>query len=255
MDCRIYRPRPTLFVEISSSNVAWFTSMLLSFGIVLETTLLNLNGHIQSTASINFYETVFQFLVLLTIFLLSSSLYWSTSQRPKRHLRGLPRMNDTLLCDLPEYTLSELACHNGSIEGGKIYVALNGKIFDVSKDRKQYSPGGSYKMLAGRDASRAFATLSFEADSLRSDYDDLSDVNDIQRNNLYEWESIFSQKYSIVGRVVSVHSPKSLQDLSMKAIFKTILRCQTNCQRDCIDSLPLPSRLKRILRNYFYEHM
>lgn len=253
----------TLFgTRIGNSNVTWFSSMLLSFGIAIQTTFFNINTDEKSmlpSEEWNKCEKVLHCLLLLAVSLITVSFFWSGTQRPKSQSRGTRQMNiKTSLYDLPEYSLSQLNCYNGSTEGGKIYVALNGKIFDVSEDRKQYNPGGSYKMLAGRDASRAFATLSFEGDSLRSDYDDLSDINDIQRSNLSEWENIFSQKYSIVGRMVHVHTPKSLQELSMKTISKSLLLCQPKGKWDCIvsiDSLPLPHRLKKRLRNYFHEHM
>jgi len=35
-------------------------------------------------------------------------------------------------------------------------------VFDVSKASDMYGTGGTYDMFAGRDASRAMATFSFE---------------------------------------------------------------------------------------------
>lgn len=259
MDFEIYYSWFTSFGTISNSNVTWFLSTLLSFELAIKTIyIFNIRRGEQSTEDSNAFENVFHVFLILFMTVISSSLYRTLSEWFKGHFkqRRQPTHEIAALCDLPEYSLSELTCFNGSNEGGKIYVALNGKIFDVSKDRRHYNPRGSYKMLAGRDASRAFATLSFEADSLCTYYDDLSDIDDIQKNNLDEWESIFTQKYSIVGRLVRDHSPKSLQELSMKAISKQIELCHSNSQcKDFTNSLPLPTVLKRTLRNYFHEHM
>lgn len=257
MDFEIYQSWLTLFGTNSYSNVTWSLSMLLSFELAIKTIIFNVRGAEQSTEDSNVFGNVFHVFLLLFMTAISSRLYGSLSQWFKGHFKQRrQRTHKTALCDLPEYSLSELTGFNGSNEGGKIYVALNGKIFDVSKDRRHYNPGGSYKMLAGRDASRAFATLSFKADSLCTYYDDLSDIDDIQKNNLDEWESIFMQKYSIVGRIVRDHSPKRLQELSMKAISKQVELCRSNSHcRDFTNSLPLPTVLKRTLRNYFHEHM
>lgn len=256
MDLKISQSWPTLFATTSSSNVTWSISMLLCVRLVIKTIIFNVRGGDYEQSTVDSNEKGFLTFILLLL-VISTSLYWNRMQQAKG-LEAKPRPHETraALCDLPEYSLLELSCFNGSNEGGKIYVALNGKIFDVSKDRRHYSPGGSYKMLAGRDASRAFATLSFEADSLCTHYDDLSDIDDIQKNNLYEWESTFSEKYSIVGRIVRDHGPKSLQELSMKAISKHIVLCHSNSHcRDFTANLPLPTALKRTLRNYFYEHV
>ena len=70
-------------------------------------------------------------------------------------------------------TLQQLKVYDGLTEEceGKICVAVNGKIFDVTKGKRFYGPGGPYSGFAGRDASRGLATFSVEPVS--DDYDDL----------------------------------------------------------------------------------
>ncbi len=55
---------------------------------------------------------------------------------------------------------SELAKFTGQ-DGGPIYLALRGRIYDVSSGRSHYGPGGGYAGFSGRDASRSFVDLCF----------------------------------------------------------------------------------------------
>jgi len=52
---------------------------------------------------------------------------------------------------------------NGGADGGKdddgpVWLAVLGHVFDATKGRRHYGPGGPYEALAGRDATRAFVT-------------------------------------------------------------------------------------------------
>merc|ERR1712045_218514 len=84
--------------------------------------------------------------------------------------------------------------------GGRICVAVNGKIFDVTKGKRFYGPGGPYSAFAGRDASRGLATFSVEPVS--EDYDDLSDLKPGEMEQVQEWELQFSEKYELVGKLL-----------------------------------------------------
>jgi Cytochrome b5-like Heme/Steroid binding domain len=54
--------------------------------------------------------------------------------------------------------------YDGSNPDKPIYLAINGSIYDVSKGRGIYGPGGSYNYFAGVDASRAYVTGCFAED-------------------------------------------------------------------------------------------
>lgn len=60
-------------------------------------------------------------------------------------------------------TFDELKKYNGRGEDGRICVAVLGKVFDCSKGRRFYGPGGPYSTFAGRDATRALATFDVDA--------------------------------------------------------------------------------------------
>jgi predicted heme/steroid binding protein len=63
-----------------------------------------------------------------------------------------------------QYTDADLKAYDGTNPDLPILLAVNGTIYDVSKGRKHYGPGGSYHFFAGADASRAFVTGCFDTD-------------------------------------------------------------------------------------------
>ena len=105
------------------------------------------------------------------------------------------------------YTPHTLLPYNGE-DGGPVYFAVRGKVFDVSRGRNFYGPGGPYSNFAGRDASRGLACGSFDEDMLTKDLDGpLDKLDDLGRDEmeaLQGWEERFNEKYDIVGRLVSV---------------------------------------------------
>lgn len=105
------------------------------------------------------------------------------------------------------YTPHTLLPFNGE-DGGPVYFAVRGKVFDVSRGRNFYGPGGPYSNFAGRDASRGLACGSFDEDMLTKDLDGpLDTLEDLGRDEmeaLQGWEERFNEKYDIVGRLVSV---------------------------------------------------
>jgi len=101
-----------------------------------------------------------------------------------------------------DMTLQQLRVYDGESEAcdGSICVAVNGKIFDVTRGKRFYGPGGPYSGFAGRDASRGLATFSVEPVS--DEYDDLSDLKPSEMEQVKEWELQFSEKYELVGRLL-----------------------------------------------------
>ena len=131
-----------------------------------------------------------------------------------------------------QLTPAELSVFDGSDPNKPIYLAINGKIFDVSAGRHTYGPGGSYEVFAGRDATRAFVTGCFLEDrtgdmrgaeeiyipiddpdevitsaqrKIRAERDRRKAKEKVQQE-VQKWESFYqnSKKYFLVGELVGV---------------------------------------------------
>ncbi|CRK34371.1 hypothetical protein BN1723_005015 [Verticillium longisporum] len=90
-------------------------------------------------------------------------------------------------------TPEELAAANG-VDGGKCYVAIKGKVYDVTGN-KAYQQG----VFAGKDASRALGKTSTKAEDVRPEWHDLDDK---EKSTLDDWNTYFSKRYNVVGYVV-----------------------------------------------------
>lgn len=102
------------------------------------------------------------------------------------------------------FTEEQLALYDGTHEqvDKKIYVAVNGSVYDVSSNPKSYGPLGGYHFFAGKDAARAFVTGCFKTDlthDLRGLEEDYEDVEETVRG----WQKYFenSHKYWKIGTV------------------------------------------------------
>jgi membrane-associated progesterone receptor component len=89
-----------------------------------------------------------------------------------------------------DFTVEELKKYDGTAPDGRILAAVNGSVFDVTRSRRLYGPGGPYMAFGGNDVSRAFAT--FSSQSMKDEYDGLSDT----------FEMFFRNKYDYVGRLL-----------------------------------------------------
>ena len=105
------------------------------------------------------------------------------------------------------FTPPELKPFNGE-NNSPVYLAVRGQVFDVTSGRNFYGPGGPYENFAGRDATRGLACGSFDEDMLTKDLqgplDDLKGLGADEMQSLQDWEDRFSEKYLVVGKLVSV---------------------------------------------------
>jgi membrane-associated progesterone receptor component len=87
---------------------------------------------------------------------------------------------------------------------GLVYLAVKGKVHDVTAGRNFYGPGGPYENFAGRDATRGLACQSFDEEMLTKDLDgpldDCSDLDAEQLENLQGWVERFDEKVCILIR-------------------------------------------------------
>ncbi|KAJ9191558.1 hypothetical protein DTO166G4_926 [Paecilomyces variotii] len=144
-------------------------------------------------------------LVLLSLFILV--LYYHF--RPKSQVT-LPKGPPPVV--FRTFTPSTLLPFNG-VDGAPVYLAVRGRVFDVTPGKNFYGPGGPYENFAGRDASRGLACQSFDEEMLTQDLkgplDDLADLNEEQLENLRSWEERFLEKYLVVGKLVAEGDPEA----------------------------------------------
>lgn len=90
---------------------------------------------------------------------------------------------------------------------GKVYIAVKGKVHDVTSGKNFYGPGGPYENFAGRDATRGLACQSFDEDMLTKDLDgpldDCKDLGPSELENLQGWVERFDEKYLVVGKLMA----------------------------------------------------
>lgn len=93
-------------------------------------------------------------------------------------------------------------------------MAIRGAVYDVSRGRNFYGPGGPYANFAGRDASRGLACGSFDEDMLTKDLDGpldtLADLGAEEMEALRGWEERFTEKYDVIGKFVSMKEFEAL---------------------------------------------
>jgi len=142
-----------------------------------------------------FYNPLNLALLAVCIFLLYKIF---SREKPDENVK--PRTPELPPLKRRDMTYQELKKYDGLNEEGRVCVAVNGKVFDVTKGKMFYGPGGPYASFAGKDATRCLATFSVEV--ARDDYDDLSDLNSMQMDSVREWEIQFQEKYYYVGRLL-----------------------------------------------------
>ncbi|KAI8909031.1 cytochrome b5-like heme/steroid binding domain-containing protein [Gorgonomyces haynaldii] len=122
---------------------------------------------------------------------------------------SIPKQKATLLkhpevIELRNFTAKELQVFNG-VQDSRIYLAVRGKVYDVTRSAGFYGPGSSYENFAGRDASRGLAKNSFDPSVLTpvdKPLDRLDDLTREETQSLNEWESHFVGKYNMVGYLI-----------------------------------------------------
>ncbi|KAK2738021.1 hypothetical protein FQN57_007287 [Myotisia sp. PD_48] len=113
------------------------------------------------------------------------------------------------------FTPKKLLPYNGK-DSPSVYLAVRGRVFDVTAGKNFYGPGGPYENFAGRDATRGLACQSFDEAMLTADLegplDDLEGLGEEELENLSGWEQRFLEKYLVVGKLVSEKSPEAAED-------------------------------------------
>lgn len=99
------------------------------------------------------------------------------------------------------FTPRTLLPNNGTNDK-PVYLAVKGKVYDVTPGRNFYGPGGPYENFAGRDATRGLACQSFDEEMLTKDLDGpldkCDDLTADQLENLSGWVERFDEKVSLL---------------------------------------------------------
>lgn len=106
------------------------------------------------------------------------------------------------------FTLKQLRHFDGTHdkrmkEDKPVYLSLQGEVFDVTKGRDFYGPGGPYAVFAGRECGVALAKMSFDEQHL-DDIAGCADLNYGETDSLQGWIQQFKymKDYPVLGRLV-----------------------------------------------------
>jgi predicted heme/steroid binding protein len=98
-------------------------------------------------------------------------------------------------------TVEQLASMNGAQDSTPLYIAIKGRVYDVSAARDMYGVGKPYHVFVGKDATRAFATGCMEEHCMVSSMDGL---NEQELKEVDRWVELYQNhdKYTFVGRLI-----------------------------------------------------
>lgn len=138
---------------------------------------------------------------ILLLTLLTTLLY--IRLRPRPAATYPPATRPVVFKTFTPATLSPYNGHNNT----PVYIAIRGRVFDVTPGRNFYGPGGPYENFAGRDASRGLALGRFDEDVFAGvgadgELDGLEDLGSEEVEVLRGWEERFGEKYVVVGKLV-----------------------------------------------------
>lgn len=103
-------------------------------------------------------------------------------------------------------TRNELAAHGHSGPLKPVWLAVMGRVYDVSKGEEHYyGPKGGYNFFSGKDGSRAYVTGEFNEEGL---IDDVEGLNPLQLGELDNWVKFYEKDYSFVGKLIGRYYKK-----------------------------------------------
>ena len=142
----------------------------------------------------------FSAFVILFLAVISASYITTETLDFGGYLTPAKKLYQSMTSEEKVFTVSQLAQYDGSDPEKPVYLAIKGKVYDVSAGRSYYGPGGSYSFFSGKDATRAYITGCFDQDLTH----DLRGLNDAEIATLQTWIDFYakSSKYFSVGRVI-----------------------------------------------------
>ncbi|KAL6549626.1 Membrane steroid-binding protein 2 [Orobanche hederae] len=144
-----------------------------------------------------------------TIYYVVSNSFGSSDDHHGRHNRRRSANSDkeqpmeplSPPVQLGEISAEELKQYDGSDPKKPLLVTIKGQIYDVTHSRVFYGPGGPYAAYAGKDASRAFAKMSFETNNVSGD---VAGLDVLELETLQDWERRFMSRYVKVGTIMTI---------------------------------------------------
>ncbi|KAJ1506994.1 hypothetical protein HMI56_000340 [Coelomomyces lativittatus] len=105
------------------------------------------------------------------------------------------------------FTPEELAQYDGTDLSKPIYLAVLGRVYDVTAGREYYGPEGGYHFFSGKDGGRAFATGCFQTHLTP----DVRGLTDQELQSILEWQQFYesSPKYFYIGKI---HPPIQIDE-------------------------------------------
>ena len=145
-------------------------------------------------------------------------------------------------------TKEELGKAKGFNDDDPLWISILGYVFDVKKGFKFYGKGGSYDMLAGRDATLALASgdldvakdfvLEDDSNQEERNEDEMIALNKDEMAEAQRWLEYFAshQKYHLVGRLPRTEdSLVNIDELVNKAQMESLYDDTDNDYEDYED--------------------
>ncbi|KAG9448061.1 hypothetical protein H6P81_014189 [Aristolochia fimbriata] len=137
------------------------------------------------------------------------------------------------------WTAEELTVYNGTDDSLPILLGIIGSVFDVSKGRPHYGPGGGYNHFAGRDASRAFVSGNFTGDGLT---DSLQGLSNTEVKSVVDWRDFYFRSYIFAGKLVGrYYDSQGNPTKYLKGIEAKAARGAQLLEKQKIEEAKLPS--------------
>ncbi|RZC32567.1 neuferricin [Asbolus verrucosus] len=132
-------------------------------------------------------------LLVVAILSVITAIYFDPALRAFFHFDSAPQKPRNRL-----FTSEELSLYNGESKP-ELYLAILGKVFDVSKSWNHYGPGQSYHFFTGRDGSRSFVTGKFDETEAS---DQVADLVPEELRSLNHWVRFYGKEYQRIGKLI-----------------------------------------------------
>lgn len=137
------------------------------------------------------------------------------------------------------WTVEELAAYNGTDERLPILLGILGSVFDVTKGKSHYGPGGGYHHFSGRDASRAFVSGNFTGGGLT---DSLQGLTSAEVKSVVDWQKFYYERYIFVGKLVGrYYDDEGNPTKYLKAVEAKAKRGAQLLEKQKIEEAKIPS--------------